>query len=164
MLALVAAAVVVVGTDETGAQTRSVGRRAAPATANPISLSLSTDQPAYAAGETIHITAIALYGDGSAVEQVNKTQVQIKDGAGRRMARASLESQGSGTFTYAYATNANANLGSWQIEVEIQDNDVALARERVEVQAALERAVDQRAASRAAFCSSVMAASLPSSH
>ncbi|MCG6947826.1 MAG: hypothetical protein LJE93_02775 [Acidobacteria bacterium] len=101
---------------------------------NPITLAVTTDRPAYSTGDTIHVTAVAQYGDGSAVESVKRTRIEIKDGAGWRVARGSLENQSSGTFTYAYATSTNATVGSWQVEVEIEDTERNKKAEEVVVQ------------------------------
>ena len=117
---LLSTTVVVANADEPAITRRPVRGRVAPA-GNPITLGLATDRQNYTAGETIYVTANAAYSDGSAVHQVKKSSVQIKDGAGRRVAGGALENQGSGTFTYRHTTVQGANPGSWEIEVEIED-------------------------------------------
>jgi hypothetical protein len=124
--------VVVANADETETTRRSARTRVAP-TANPITLGVTTDRHNYAAGEMMNITASAAYDDGSAVQQVKKAKVQIKDGTGRRVARGALENQGSGTFTYGYTISLGANPGSWEIEVEIEDTKRNKAEQEISV-------------------------------
>ena len=109
-VALLSAIALVTNADEQVNSKRSGRARVAP-TGNPITLGVTTDRPTYTTGETIHITANAAYGDGSPVQQVKKTLIKIKDGAGRRVVRDGLENQGSGTFTFDHTTESDANLG-----------------------------------------------------
>jgi len=122
----------VANADEPVNAKRSGRARVAP-TDKPITLVVTTDRPTYSAGETIHITANATYGDGSPIQQVKKTKVQIKDGAGRRVVRDGLENQGSGRFTFSHTTTSDANPGSWEIEIKIEDTARNKAEQEISV-------------------------------
>ncbi|MEJ2582934.1 MAG: MG2 domain-containing protein [Acidobacteriota bacterium] len=133
VVGLLAITMAVASSLEAQVTSRSAGRRA-PSGGNPIALAVTTDKPTYTAGDTIFVTAIATYGDGSAVAPVRKSKIEIKDSAGRRVARDSLENQGSGTFTYAFATRPDARIGSWTIEIEIEDTGRNKKKEETRVE------------------------------
>jgi uncharacterized protein YfaS (alpha-2-macroglobulin family) len=60
-------AIALVGTADESVDTKRSGRGRVAPTSNPITLVVTTDRQTYTAGETIHITANASYGDGSPV-------------------------------------------------------------------------------------------------
>ena len=129
---LLSAIALVANADEQVNTRRSGAARVAPS-GNPITLVVTMDRQTYTAGETIHITANAEYGDGSPVQQVKKTLVKIKDGAGRKVVRDALSNQGSGTFTYQHTTASDANPGLWEIEVEVEDKARNKAEQEISV-------------------------------
>ncbi len=130
---LVSATALVANADETSDVKRTGRGRVAP-TSNPINLTVTTDRQAYNVGQTIHITANAVYNDGSPVKTTKKTVVEIKDGDRRRVLRGALNNQGSGAFTYSYTTASNATPGSWEIEVEVEDQQRNKAEKKISVE------------------------------
>jgi uncharacterized protein YfaS (alpha-2-macroglobulin family) len=90
---------------------------------NPITLRVSTDDQTYARGETILVSVWATYGDGSPILATRRTQIEIKDGDGRRVIREGLANAGDGYFTYSHTIGSDGADGSWQIKVKIEDLD-----------------------------------------
>ena len=90
---------------------------------NPITLSVVTDKTTYNSGDTIQVSVLAVYGDGSPVIGTKKSEIEIKDGVGRRQTRDTLANNGDGNFSYGHTIGSDANEGSWQIKVKIEDLD-----------------------------------------
>ncbi len=101
---------------------------------NPITLNVSTDKPIYSPGDTMTITVLATYGDGSLVLQTKKTQVEIKNGEGRRLVRDVLADSGPGLYSYAYIIDAETDPDSWLIKIKLEDRDHNKVETRITVE------------------------------
>ncbi len=133
VLALLSAAGLTAHAQETAESRRSAGSRVSPSGAS-ITLAVSTDRATYSPGGTIRVTANAAYGDGSPVLQTRSTEVEIKDVAGRRVARGAMTNQGQGSFSFSHTLGANAAPGQWRIEVAIEDQHRVKAERKITVE------------------------------
>jgi len=88
---------------------------------DPITIVLSTDQPIYAPGGAVAVTALASYADGSPVTSVRSTRVELKDAGGHLVQRGALTDQGGGSFTWSTAIPPNGSPGQWRVKARIVD-------------------------------------------
>lgn len=99
--------------------------KAPPTPTKTISVTVSTDKATYAPGETVKVTAIAKYSDGTFVSSYRTKSITIKNPAGTTVVSAAAMTAGAtgtGLLTYNYVTPSTAAIGEWSITVNVSDS------------------------------------------
>ena len=82
-------------------------------------LEVTTSPAVVEPGEAITLEASASHPDGQPITQVRRAIVTVKDPAGQRRFRSSLEHRGGGRFDAVFTPEATAMPGTWRVTARI---------------------------------------------
>lgn len=97
---------------------------------NTPSANIQTDKPIYQPGQTLHLRAIVLDGQGRAAAGA-KVSLKVDDSDGERAHAAELMSSKFGIIQEDWVLPETAPLGPYSIEVEMEATSTTLARHRI---------------------------------
>lgn len=96
------------------------------------SAKIQTDKPIYQPGQTLHLRAIVLDGQGRAAAGA-KVAVLVEDGDGERAHTAELTASKFGIVQEDWILPESAPLGTYSIELELNEPSTTLARHVIRV-------------------------------
>jgi hypothetical protein len=97
-------------------------------------VTVTTDRSLYFGGDTVGVTAMAVYTDGQPVLQLRRSRVELRDVGGQLAYSGSLASQGGGSYTAACPLAASPPSGEWVVAVTMRDVSGYEARASARIQ------------------------------